>query len=111
MFSPSIKGGEELKELESLGVSEITQAINAYYEIIASEEFRELERLREKALRDEARALSKARKKERKKCQGIIAEKDAALSEKNATLSEMDAALSEKDAVVAGLRKQVDSRS
>ena len=33
------------------------QAINAYYMITASSEFRELERLREKARHDEAQAL------------------------------------------------------
>ena len=37
------------------------QAINAYYTITASPEFREIERLREKARHDEAQALHHAK--------------------------------------------------
>ena len=37
------------------------QAINAYYTITASSEFREIERLREKARNDEAQALHHAK--------------------------------------------------
>lgn len=39
----------------------MSQAINAYYTITASSEFREKERLREKARHDEAQALYNAR--------------------------------------------------
>ena len=39
------------------------QAINAYYTITASPEFREIERLREKARHDEAQALYHAEQK------------------------------------------------
>ncbi|KAI4449552.1 hypothetical protein C823_004081 [Eubacterium plexicaudatum ASF492] len=39
----------------------MSQAINAYYKITASSEFREKERLREKARHDEAQALYNAR--------------------------------------------------
>ena len=39
----------------------MNQAINAYYTITASSEFREIERLREKARHDEAQALYHAR--------------------------------------------------
>ena len=39
------------------------QAINAYYTITASPEFREIERLREKARHDEAQALHHAEQK------------------------------------------------
>ena len=38
----------------------MSQAINAYYRITASPEFRELERMREKARHDEAQALHHA---------------------------------------------------
>lgn len=37
------------------------QAVNAYYSITASEKFREIERLREKARHDEAQALYHAK--------------------------------------------------
>lgn len=40
----------------------MSQAINAYYTITASSEFREKERLRAKARHDEAQALQNARK-------------------------------------------------
>ena len=39
----------------------MNQAINAYYSITASSEFREIERLREKARHDEAQALYHAK--------------------------------------------------
>lgn len=51
---------EELEKIKELEVPEMSQAINAYYTITASSEFRERERLREKARRDEAQALHHA---------------------------------------------------
>ena len=49
------------------------QAINAYYTITASSEFREAERLREKARHDEAQALYYAEQQGIQKCiqQGV----------------------------------------
>ena len=95
---------EELKRIAKLGVPELSEAVNAYHSVTASAEFRELERLREKASHDEASALSNAEErgaqKERKKWKGVVAEKDAALSEK-------DTALSEKDAEIARLRELI----
>lgn len=52
---------EELKRIQELEVPEMEQAINAYYTITASSEFREKERLREKARHDEAQALYHAK--------------------------------------------------
>lgn len=43
----------------------MSQAINAYYTITASSEFREKERLRAKARHDEAQALYNARHEEK----------------------------------------------
>ena len=43
----------------------MSQAINAYYTITASSEFREKERLRAKARHDEAQALHNARREEK----------------------------------------------
>ena len=45
----------------------MSQAINAYYTITASSEFREKERLREKARHDEAQALFHAEQKGKQK--------------------------------------------
>ena len=51
---------EELEKIKSMEVPVMSQAINAYYTITASSEFREKERLRAKARHDEAQALHKA---------------------------------------------------
>lgn len=51
---------EELEKIKELEVPEMSQAINAYYTITASSEFRERERLHEKARHDEAQALHHA---------------------------------------------------
>ena len=56
---------EELEKIRELEVPEMEQAINAYYTITASPEFREVERLREKARHDEAQALYHARQGEK----------------------------------------------
>ncbi len=51
---------EELAKIQALEVPVMSKAINAYYSITASSEFRELERLRAKARHDEAQALHHA---------------------------------------------------
>ena len=48
---------EELEKIKAMEVPVMSQAINAYYSITASSEFREMERLRAKARHDEAQAL------------------------------------------------------
>jgi len=66
--------------------------------------FRELERIRSRARHNEAAALHHARvegaEAERDKWQGVVAEKDAALTEK-------DAVVAEQAALIAELRKQI----
>lgn len=61
---------EELEKIRAMEVPTMNQAINAYYTITASSEFREMERLREKARHDEAQALHHA--KQKGKQEGII---------------------------------------
>jgi len=102
---------EELNQIKDMGVTEMSEAVNAYNSVTASAEFREIERLRIKASHDEAQALGNAERRGEKrgekranaKWKGVVAEKDAALSEK-------EAALSQKDAIIAELRKQIDNR-
>ena len=53
---------EDLEKIKGMGVPTMNQAINAYYTITASSEFREIERLREKARHDEAQALYHAKR-------------------------------------------------
>lgn len=55
---------EELEKIKRMGVPVMSQALNAYYTITASSEFREKERLRAKARHDEAQALHNARRKQ-----------------------------------------------
>ena len=64
---------EDLEKIKEMGVPTMNQAINAYYTITASPEFREVERLREKARHDEAQALYHARQegKEEGRQEGI----------------------------------------
>lgn len=54
---------EELEKIKAMEVPVMNQAINAYYTITASSEFREKERLRAKARHDEAQALHNAEQK------------------------------------------------
>jgi predicted transposase/invertase (TIGR01784 family) len=56
---------EELKQIDTLGVPEMSVAIDAYRRVTASPEFQEIERLREKASHDEAQALYNAARKAR----------------------------------------------
>ena len=92
---------EELKQIEELRVPIMEQAIEAYRSVSATNEFREIERLRSLARHNEASALAHARRVEREKWQGVVAEKDAALANKDAALANKDAALANKDAVLA----------
>ena len=57
---------EELEKIKEMGVPAMSQAINAYYTITASSEFREKERLRAKARHDEAQALHNAERNAKK---------------------------------------------
>jgi predicted transposase/invertase (TIGR01784 family) len=68
---------EELAKIEALEVPVMEQAIGAYRHITATEEFRELERQRHYAAHNKASALGHARREEREKWQGVVAEKDA----------------------------------
>ncbi len=59
---PSDVSEDDLEKIKEMEVPIMSQAINAYYTITASSEFREKERLRAKARHDEAQALHNARK-------------------------------------------------
>jgi len=113
---------EELKQIQELGVTELNEAVNAYHSVTTSAEFREMERLRIKASHDEAQALGNAERRgvkigekrgeargvkigaevERKKWQGVVADKDAALADKDAENEKLRKQLGE-------LRAQVNS--
>ncbi|GHS91234.1 hypothetical protein AGMMS49957_18000 [Synergistales bacterium] len=84
------------------------EAIGAYRGITATDEFKEIERLRTLARHNEASALGHARReatakataKANAKWQAVVADKEAALANK-------EAALAAKDAEIARLRAQL----
>jgi predicted transposase/invertase (TIGR01784 family) len=106
---------EELKRLEALEVPFVEQAITAYRSITATEEFKEIERLRSLARHNEASALGNARREgaeqERQKWESIVADKDIALAivgaEKEAAIADKDAAIADKDAALADKDAQI----
>ena len=71
----------------------MNQAIEAYRQVTATDEFKELERLRDKALHNEAAALRHAREEEREKWQDIIFEKDVENEELRKKIAELQAKL------------------
>jgi len=95
---------EELKQIEALEVQVMKQAIGAYRHVTATDEFKELERLRSRARHNEASALGKARRDERKKWEGVVADKDAALADNKTTIEE-------QAAEIARLREQLEKRT
>jgi len=105
------KTEEDLKRIQDLGVPVMEQAIDAYRHVTTAEEFREMERMWSRARSNETAALRHARTQgaetEREKWQGVVAEKDAALTEKDVMVAEQAAALAEQAALIAELRKQI----
>ena len=80
----------------------MSEAIQAYHGITATEEFRSLEWLREKTRRDAAQALGNARRQgaeERDEhWQIVVADKDATIADKDATIANKDARIAELEA-------------
>jgi predicted transposase/invertase (TIGR01784 family) len=95
------KTEDDLRRIEEMGVPIMEQAIVAYRHITATEEFKEMERLRSRARHNEAAALRHAAEVEREKWQGVVADKDVALADRDAALADRDAALADRDAVLA----------
>jgi predicted transposase/invertase (TIGR01784 family) len=73
---------DDLTKIKSLEVPVMNQMISAYYSITASSEFREMERLRDKARHDEAQALYSAERKGREEGVDVGTEIIRALIEK-----------------------------
>ena len=86
------KTEEELKQIEALEVPIMKEAIVAYRHITATDEFKELERLRSRARHNEAAALGHARREGYReadeKWQGVVAEQAALIAELQAQLGE-----------------------
>jgi hypothetical protein len=99
------KTEEDLAKLEALGVPVMKQAIEAYRRVTTTDEFKEIERLRSRARHNEASALGYARRMEREKWQGMVAEKNAEFA---AALANKDAEIADKDSEIARLRAQLE---
>ena len=80
---------EELKRIEAMEVAIMTQAITAYRSVTATDEFREIERIRSRNRHNEASALGHARREERKIWQSVVEEKEAALADKDAKIEQL----------------------
>ena len=80
------KTEEELEKLVSDGGAIMSQAVEAYRGVTATDRFKYLEILRERTAHDEAQALYNAQLKEREKWQGVVADKDALIAELMAKL-------------------------
>ncbi len=92
---------EDLAKIEAMEVTVMNETIEAYRQVTATDEFREIERQRSRARHNEASALGHARREgiregelqERKKWQGIIAGKDAENEKLREQLAELQAKL------------------
>ena len=102
---------EELVELSQSGGAVMSEAIQAYHSVTATDEFKNLEWMRRKTAHDEAQALYNARQEESAKWQDVIADKDAALADKDAALADKDAALADKDALIAKLMSKLEMQA
>ncbi|MDR2734757.1 MAG: Rpn family recombination-promoting nuclease/putative transposase [Spirochaetota bacterium] len=102
------KTEEDLRRIEILGVPIMEQAIEAYRQTKATDEFRELERLRSRARHNEAAALRHAREEaekkadkkwqaERDKWQAVNAEKDTIIAENAAVIAELRARIAKRE--------------
>jgi hypothetical protein len=81
---------EELKQIEAMEAPIMKQAIDAYRNITATDEFKELERLRSLARHNEASALGHARREATAiadaKWGSVVADKDAEIARLRAQL-------------------------
>ena len=118
---------EDLNRIERMGVKVMREAIAAYHHIAASDELRNLERMRSKARHDEAQALKNAERKRDEHWQAVISEarhdeaqalKNAerkrdehwqtVISDKDAEIINKDAEIINKDAEIARLRALIN---
>ena len=79
---------EELKQIEALEVPIMKETIGAYRHVTATDEFKQMERLRSRTRNNEASALGHARREGQReadeKWQTVVADKDALIAGKDA---------------------------
>ena len=79
---------EDLLAIEKLEVSIMSQALQAYRHVAASDEFKEKERVWAKARHDEAQAIFNAEQKRDAHWQEIVADKDEVIAQLQAQLAQ-----------------------
>ena len=99
------KTEEDIAKIKAMGVPVMAEAIEAYQQTAATNEFREIERLRSRARHNEASALRHATEKERAYWQAREAEKEATHA---AELASKDQEISMLLVQLAELRKRPD---
>jgi predicted transposase/invertase (TIGR01784 family) len=104
------KTEEDLKKIQGKGSLIMNEAIDAYHSVVSSSEFREMERLREKARHDEAQAIAVAVSKAVSKIEAKLADNEAKLADNEAKLAEKDAKIVKLYAEISTLRAQHDSK-
>ena len=91
---------EELKQIEEMGMPIMSEAVVAYRHVAASDEFKEIERMRSKARHDEAQVLKNAQRKRDEQWRSVVAGKDAMIAE---VVAEKVAAIAENEKLRAQL--------
>ena len=90
---------EDLEKLSQSGGAIMTEAIQAYHSVTATETFRNLEWMRQKAAHDEAQALANARRQRDEFWQGVADERDLAVAERDSMATERDTIATERDSM------------
>ena len=80
----------DLKEVKDMNVPYIDEAIETYREVIASDEFKEIERIRHRARHDEASILYNLERKLEHKWQAVVDDKDAEIERLRALLEKRE---------------------
>ena len=88
----------------------MSQAVEAYRGITATEEFKYLEILRARTGHDEAQAINNAKRQEREHWQGVVAVKDTMIADKDTMIADKDSELAEQAALIAKLQSQLKNQ-
>jgi len=110
------KAEDDLKKIEKMGVPVMSEAVSAYRHVSATDEFKEIERLYERARHNEASAIRNAEQRGEQRgeqrsderWQGVVADKDAKLADKDAILADNEAKLADKDAKLADMTAEIE---